>query len=595
MFAATETEEPGIAHDTERTKGIVLLVAWWLLGVALTCVAVVIGIIVVSGLSAKAALERALPLATSIQGSLVAGETETLRDEVDAFIEHTEAAADAVDNPFWRAGEHLPLLGPNLEAITTTTSVAVSVAKGAVRQASDIDIAAFRPFGGRLDIDAVVRTQPAVISADETIHLAAELMDEIDTNELIGPVAVPVLQLRNELRRVGDITSGLSLAARILPEAMGATSPRQYLLMFPNNAEVRSQGGNATAFAILSVDQGVMRIQPSLDAVAAMPMLDEPPIPLSPDLIELFGTSVGRTMDSVTKVPDFPTTAALTAGFWERSVGMRFDGVLSVDPIALGYVLEAIGPVALDDGSALTSSNVVDLLLSEVYERFPDGAAQDAFYAGASSLVFLAVAGGQGSFVHLLDQLGIAIEERRVSFWLADPEEQDVIARTPLEGAFPADDERATTIGVFYNDHTRTKLDYYVDTTLEVTANRCESADTEFSVAGTITSSVPVASLPATLMSPILPPGEVLTSIDVVGPNGVEVTEVRLGGVDFENADISALGGRPVVSFPVLLQPGQTVSFDVSFIGEGLDYAQLRVRDTPMVRETPLRLYDAHC
>lgn len=595
MSTAIETEEPGIAHDTERAKGIVLLVAWWLSGVVLTGVAVLLGIIVVSGLSAKSALEQALPLATSIQASLVAGETEALEDEVDAFVEHTEAAADAVDNPVWRAGQHIPLLGPNLKAITTTTSVAEAVAKGAVRQASDIDIAAFRPVGGRLDVDAVVRTQPAVISADETIHLAADLMDEIDTNELIGPVAVPVLQLRNELRRVGDITSGLSLAARILPDAMGASSPRQYLLMFPNNAEVRSQGGNATAFAVLSVDQGVMRITPSLDAVASMPMLDAPPIPLDPDLVELFGPEVGRTMESVTKIPDFPTTAALTAGLWEKSVGMRFDGVLSVDPIALGYVLEAIGPVLLDDGSALTSSNVVDLLLSDVYERYPDGASQDAFYAGASSLVFLAVAGGQGSFVSLLDQLGIAIEEHRVSFWLADPEEQEVIARTPLEGAFRADDERSTTIGIFYNDHSRTKLDYYVDTTLEVTANRCESADTEFSVAGTIGSRVPVASLPATLMSTVLPPGEVLTSIDVVGPNGVEVTGVTLGGENFDNADVSTLDGRPVVTFPVLLQPGQSVSFDVSFTGEGLDYAELEVRDTPMVRETPVRLYDAHC
>lgn len=552
--------------------------------------------IITSGFSARGQLERALPLASSIQAALVSGEVDQLDADVDAFIEHTEAASRALDNPFWKLGERMPFLGPNLEAITVTTNVAEAVAKGAVRQASDIDLNAFRPMWGRLDVDAVLRTQPAVISADETIHAAARLMDEIDTDELIGPVAVSVLQLRSELHRVGDITAGLSLAAEILPEAMGASGPRSYLLMFPNSAELRSQGGNVTAFAILSVDNGVMTIDSNPGSFADVPMLDAPPAPgVDDELVELFGPGIGRTMDSVTMVPDFPTTAALAAGVWDAQFQRRFDGVLSIDPTALGYVLEAIGPVPLDDGTQLTSENVTRVLFSDVYARFPDGASQDAFYARASSTVFLAVAGGQGSFIKLIEQLGRATEEDRLRFWLADPIEQEVIARTPLQGRFTADDERSTTIGVFYNDYSRTKLDYYVDATLDVSANRCESADTQFSVSGTLTSNVPATGLPAALVSPVLAPGEVLTRIDVVGPNNVGVTGVRLGGQSFDNADISLVDGRSVVTIPTLLQPGQSVSFEVLFEGHGLDYGELRVRDTPMVRQTALRIHDAHC
>jgi hypothetical protein len=574
---------------------VVRAVAWWVLGAVSVAVAVGAAGIIVSAISARGELERALPLAASIQAGLVSGETEQLEVDVDAFVEHTSAAVSAIDNPFWKLGERMPLLGPNLEAITVTTSVAEAVAKGAVRGASDIELNAFRPQGGRLDIEAVLRTQPAVMSADETIHKAARLMDEIDTDELIGPVAVSVLQLRSELHRVGDITAGLSLAAQILPEAMGASEPRSYLLMFPNNAELRSQGGNVTAFAILSVDRGVMTIEPSLNPFAETAMLDQAPMPVDDELLELFGAETGRAMNSVTMSPDFPTTAALAAGLWNEAAGKQFDGVLSVDPVALSYVLEAIGPVTLDDGGQLASDNVTRALLSDVYARYPDGAAQDAYFAGASSLVFIAVAAGQGSFVDLIEQLARAAEEDRLRFWLADPSEQELVARTGLEGAFAADDDTATTIGVLYNDYSQTKLDYYLDATLDVSANRCESAQTQFSVAGSLTSTVPASGLPGSLTSPVLSPGEVLTRIEVVGPNGAAMTGARLGGQPFDNADVSALEGRSVVTIPILLQPGQTVSFEVLFEGEGLDYGELRVRDTPMVRPTQLRIYDAHC
>ncbi|MFY9712306.1 MAG: DUF4012 domain-containing protein, partial [Microbacterium sp.] len=271
------------------------------------------------------------------------------------------------------------------------------------------------------------------------------------------------------------------------------------------------------------------------------------------------------------------------------------DGVVSIDPVALGYVLEAIGPVSLQDGSELTADNLVDVLLSEVYSRYPDGADQDAFYTGVGSLIALAVVSGQGSFFDLIGEFGRAAEERRLGVWFVDADAQDVVAGTPLERGFAADDDDATTVGVLFNDFTGTKLDYHMDATLDVSANRCEADHTEFAVSGTLTSSVPAEGLPPSLLSPILPPGEVLTRIDVLGPNGTAVAEVRLGDDRFDNAEISELDGRPVVTVPITLRPGESRTFDVYFDGSRLDYATLEVELTPMVHETPLRVYDAHC
>jgi hypothetical protein len=48
----------------------------------------------------------------------------------------------------------------------------------------------------------------------------------------------------------------------------------------------------------------------------------------------------------------------------------RVDGVISIDPVALSYVLGAEGPVTMPDGETITKGNVVELTESTAYIRF---------------------------------------------------------------------------------------------------------------------------------------------------------------------------------------------------------------------------------
>ena len=565
------------------------------IAVPVLAVGIAFGIVVFSALQARAHLESALPLAASIQTSLLLGDSAQVERDAVAFAESTERAAEALDNPVWNAAERIPLLGENLRAISTTAQVANGIAEGAVLPAGDIDLEAFKPRFGRLDAAAVAKTAPVIEVADSTLHSASEIMAEIDTSALLGPVATSVEQLRNELDRVGDITSALSIASRILPSAMGADGPRSYLLMFPNNAELRSQGGNPTAFAILDIDDGEISIRPEVGAVGGIAAFanrigdpDETTLELYPDL--------GLSMDSITRTPDFPTSAAMAQTAWEQTFGLKVDGVLSVDPVALSYVLEATGPLPLDGGGELTAENVVDRVLSDVYEQYPDGASQDAYFTAISSLVFVAVSSGQGSFVDLVAAFGHAAEEHRLMFWASDPDEQEVIELTPLTGSAEVDESRVTPFDLYLNDHTLTKLGYYLDATLKVSANRCQTTETLFRMSGTLASSVPPgAALPGALTSPVAPAGVINTSATVYGPPGAEITEVLVGGKRVASPSVVTVGDRSVITLDLPLTPGEQTDFSIDLVGEGLDYPDLAVRTTPMVREIPVRIYDAYC
>ncbi|WP_409063222.1 DUF4012 domain-containing protein [Antiquaquibacter oligotrophicus] len=420
-------------------------------------------------------------------------------------------------------------------------------------------------------------------------------MADIDTDALLGPIAASVDQLRSELERVSEITSALTIAAEILPDAMGQDEPRTYLLMFPNNAELRTQGGNPTAFAIMEIDDGRIAIRAEVGAIGGIPVFPERVGEFDDDELGVF-PDLGLSMASITRTPDFPTTARAAQEMWERTFGLRVDGVLSVDPVALSYVLGATGPLALDGGGQLSADNVVDRVLSDVYVEYPDGASQDAYFTAISSLVFVAVSSGQGSFVDLVAAFGRAAEEHRLMFWASRPDEQGVIELTPLTGADDGTESEATAFDFYLNDYTATKLGYYLDATLDVGASRCQAVDTVFELSGELVSSVdPDAVLPGALSSPVAPPGVILTRAMIVGPPGAEFVEARIDGKRVPTESVVEWEGRAAVVLDLPLNPGESVEFSSRFEGDGLDYPDLDVRTTPMVRETPMRVYDAYC
>ncbi|GAA4777269.1 DUF4012 domain-containing protein [Microbacterium gilvum] len=537
-----------------------------------------------------------MPLVADIQADIVSDDREALDDDLDAFLRHTRDAADSVDNDLWRAAERIPLAGPNLRAVSATADLAVAVAEGAVAEAAGIDIEAFRPVDGRIDLAALAATAPSVRGADATIDAAREVLDGIDTSALIGPVAAPVTQLRDQLARVGDIVDGLATAADVLPAALGAEGERRYVLVFPNNAELRTHGGALTAFAELTVDGGRIEIAPAVDAAELREPADDEIEAVDGETVALFGQGAATSVDHAAMAFDFATTAQVVATRWQQVTGDAVDGVLSFDPVALGNLLAATGPVTLSDGTELTSENAAETLLWDVYERYPDPFEHDAFYAGASSSIFLAVVNGQAPLPPLVAALAESAQQGRFSIWSADDAEQRLVERTGLAGELE-NEVRESDVAVAFNDLTGLKLDARLDATVEVAADRCQADETAITVTASLVSSVPAEGLPEALQHAELPEGTTVTRVDVVAPPGFAVDGVRQGAarIAIDDLEIGRYDGRTVVTIGVALAAGASDEVSVRFRAEGVDAPELDVTSTPMIRETPVRVVDVYC
>ncbi|MAP63451.1 MAG: peptide synthetase [Microbacterium sp.] len=547
----------------------------------------------VRGLAAYGHLSDAQTAAALARDSLT--DPATAADTVAVIGEDTAQARELTTDPIWRAAEALPWVGPQLAAVSTMTVAVDDVAGSAltplVEVAGTFDVDALRPQDGRLDLAPFTTIQDAAaMSAAELVDATAAVAT-IDRDALLPPVRDAVGDLSALLTETRDGAGAVARATALLPAMLGADGPRTYLLLFQNNAEWRSLGGITGAVAAIHTDDGALSLS-AQGSSSDFPRYDDAVLPLDDEVLGIYGTRPGRYIQNVTQVPDFAISGALAQEMWERETGETVDGVIAVDPVALSYLLEATGPVTLPTGDELTAENAVDLLLNEVYFRYEIPAEQDAFFAAAAAAVFQAVADGDGDPAALLSALTRAGDEHRLLLWSAHEEDQALLADTTLAGGLPPTDDDTARFGVFLNDGTGSKMDYYVTAETAIGWDTCMvdeagAAQGEATVSVTLTNTAPDAPLPDYITGGGgfgVPAGTARTVGYLYLPEGWELIDAEIDG------DVGFGGGthdgRRVLTFELDLESGEQASVFVTARTPEPGARTVEAVSTPRIGET---------
>ena len=572
-------------HDRRRRRrgivvGIVILVA----------LAVFAGWVLSRALLARAELERALPVAASLRPSITSGDTAAVRNGLDELRERAARAAEYTTDPLYTIAVGIPLAGPNLGALREISGTVDDLARNGVAPLIDasasFDLDALAPVGGRIPIDQLAATAPSLVRADDAFAAASERAAAIDARSVVEPVRAAVERLDDALGDAAAIVHSASVSARLLPPMLGADGDRRYILLFQNNAELRATGGIPGALALLHTSDGRLDLE-RMTVARDFPQYAEPVLPLEPDEQSVFGANLGRFMQDVTYTPDFPRAGELAAQMWSDRFGEEVDGVVAVDPVALAGLLAYTGPITLSTGEQLSSTTAVDFLLSGIYAAYPDPDAQDAVFADAASRFFAAVTSGAGNPSQLVAAVSAASEERRILVWNRMDEEQALLRGTDFDGSFPTAQESIDQVGVFFNDATAAKMDYYLDSAVQVDV-RCE-ADRGSTITVDMASTAPPGGdgLSAYVTGSGvdgLAVGSFRTNVLITIPSEASVLSVERDGEPVAS-QVERLGGRSVVQLVVDLAPGESTTIEVSASSDrGPAATELRV--TPTVQGT---------
>jgi hypothetical protein len=571
-----------------------------------------LGILFIAGLSwvilravvARGELEAAIPLAVAVQTDLRAGNAKAADLSVARIGEHASTAAQLTSDPVWKAYELIPVLGQNLRAFSGVADIMDDLATGArapfASIATTVRVDALLPAGGRIDATPIEKARPDIERVDAVVQKAAHRADAIDTTFALPQVSDAIGQFRGILGSTADTMDAVRRTAALLPRMLGGSGERSYLLMFQNNAELRATGGIPGALALVTTKNGVITL--GRQASATDFSESAKPVVSLPDAVRsIYSDRISTYMQDVTLTPDFPTSASIASAMWQKRFGDRVDGVISFDPVGLSYLTGALGSVTLANGQKLTQDAVVPTLLSKVYSRYSDPAKQDAYFRDAAAATFGAIAKGGYPPAAMLAALAKATEERRVLIWSTHPDEQAVLDGTSLQGVLPTDSTSATTMGVFFNDATGAKMDYYLRTSVTQSQRVCGSTGAANYREIVMLASTAPANAATSLAGYVTgggqfgtPAGTIKTRVVVYGPDASSLGSLSLDGRPAKGG--SGLdGSRPVTTVDVALKPGASALLVVDFVGSRAAAPSLTTLVTPQIVPLTVRTGQLDC
>ncbi|WP_426623136.1 DUF4012 domain-containing protein [Leifsonia sp. McL0607] len=539
-------------------------------------------------------LAAAAPDVQVVRSAVESGEAARAAAAAADLQKRAHHAATLTSDPVWQAAEIIPWIGPNLAAVRTVASATDTLAHDVVRPlvsvAGSADPRDLKLSGGKIDLKPLLTAQPVVEKAQTAFESAQQEMASIDDRSVIVPIATAVDKLRSAMTSVAPDLEAAGNTARLLPGMLGATGPHSYLIVAQNPAELRATGGLIGSVALVTTDKGAIALTAEAAGTSIGPW-PEPVFAVPTSTTDLYGPLVGRYLQDVNFTPDFPLAARTAAAMWVKAHGGVVDGVITVDPVVLSTLLRATGPVTLPSGDVLTSSNAVSLLLSGIYARFPNQPSlQDAFFSSATTALFSKIASGGADGKALATALTAAGSSDRLRIWSSRPSEQSVLQSTTLAGNLPVSDPQTTALGVYFNDATGSKMDYYLSTSVAAGAAVCRLDDKITSVLHvTLKNNAPAnaaTALPAYVTGNgtyEVPAGSIRTRIAFYGPE-----KGFLAGVKSKGADLPSLAGtdkgRPVAVVEVQLAPGESTSIDVEFLGTLQKAPGLTVAVTPTLK-----------
>ena len=446
---------------------------------------------------AKSTLEDARSAAQQSKEALLKGDAPEAARSADQAHSSAQAARDATHSVPWKIVSVVPWLGRPFETGQQVSDVVLGLVADVLQPSARIG-QAMSPDqllnDGRIDVQMLRDAEPQLAQISTA---ATELQSRADTIPDPGYLSVmrdARAQLQAQTSNVAGLVRNTALAARLAPAMMGLDGPRTYFMGFQTNAEARGTGGLLGAFGILRFDNGT----PSVDTLGRNSQLDKAftPIDLGPEFTTDYGFNDPTTdWRNSNMSPHFPYAAQIWRSMWEQQSGEKVDGVISIDPVALSYILGAVGPITMPDGETVTTDNVVELTESTAYIRFADdNDARKQYLQDVASEVVKKMTGHVQSPRQLLEALGKAVSEGRIAVWSSVPDEQQLLEGTPLGHVLPQDP--APYAAVVINNLGGNKLDYYLKRHIEYSSGACDGESRKSTVTVRLTNDAPAEGLP---------------------------------------------------------------------------------------------------
>ncbi|MFF3455385.1 DUF4012 domain-containing protein [Streptomyces sp. NPDC002730] len=493
---------------------------------------------------------------------------------------HAARAHRLTSGPAWSLAAHLPGLGGPLATVRGTAKavdrLAGEVLPAVVSAAGNITNGA-GAGGGHLNLAELRSAAPALEQASRQVAATRTEARRLPRHTWLPAVDRIRDQLVSRLDRMAPAVENAATGARLLPLMLGADGPRRYFVVFQNPAEARGTGGMPGAYATLTADKGMLALT-QFGHDSAM-MSARPKVDLGAEFATMYGhNDAMNTWPNSNMSPHFPYAARIWSAGWLDKSGERVDGVLALDPGALARLLAASGQARTTDGTVVSADNVVDISERTNYMTYPDPLKRKAFLldvARAAAGRLMTAAEDPQLRPALLLGLYEVLRNGQMTAWSAHPDEQRELESRPVGGSLPRSPEPYA--GLVVNNAAGTKLDYYLDRTLDWYPGHCTTTGREVTVKAVLTNHAPPSGLPAYVTARLDKP----TYATHAGDNRLLVSYYATAGASLIKATVD---GRTAFTSPGVERGHPVYRFDVEVPAGGSRTVTLHLLEPPADR-----------
>lgn len=439
-----------------------------------------------SAKTVKSEAKEAVEIVGGLKDKVTSGDFSTLPDDAKKIDGLCDSMKAETSSPLWTVASFIPVYGSDISAARTMIDALSDVSSNALVPMAD-NLSQATPGklfqDGMINVSALQAVADSLSSSSKVFKSANEKIQGIgDTH--ISQVTELVDKAKDGFATLNGAVDAAEKVAPVLPQMLGANGQtRHYLVLAMSNVEIRACGGFPGSRGVMSVTDGKLE----LGDFVKVDMMKEPlsPLPITDEEANLFTTgwgltgfnTLGYTMGDVTMTPDYPRAAQLASDMQKAIVGDDIDGVFAVDPVFLQYMLGIVGGTQLPDGTVVDGSNAAKVLLHDIYWNYPVEE-QDAIFAAVAGSAFNKIVDELGSsdIAKIAGAIEKGASEGRILMYSRNDDEEKAAKALGISGALQADTSGAPILGVYVNNYSYSKMDWFLDKRVTIDSS-VENAD----------------------------------------------------------------------------------------------------------------------
>ena len=392
-----------------------------------------------------AALRAQADLRSALSSGSAASFTTVQNDLTEARTDFTTSSTVIDEGWLIAIASHLPWVGDQVNATVAMrhagaygTQLGIDLLP--LVQSIEAPAAGGTPAAGTMErlFAASSAQQPGIASAQGDLDGLDSAIAAIPTGSLLPQLD----HLRTTLRTQGTaLSSSAHIALNLLsvaPQALGS-SQKHYLVLVENPGEERPGGGYIGAIGEVDMQGGRVLSESFVDSSIFNGRIPPEPAPRPLDAYLFHG--VPWEVSDANWDADFPTSAQTVARLYREATGHSVDGVISIDPVALSYVLEVVGTVSVPGYSQTVGPTDTLLTLNWITNHARPGDPGKAYLAPFAHALFQKLLAPSASKLGpLVTALSEGVTQKHIVFWFADSTVQQLVTSSNAGGVLASPD-----------------------------------------------------------------------------------------------------------------------------------------------------------